>query len=84
MQTALQNPRLDPARSIVERLGGEIKVSRITRSSLSTPYSWQYPKEKGGTGGNIPQRHHRTLLDYARENRIPLKAEDFLPSKVAN
>jgi hypothetical protein len=38
------------------------------------------PRDSGGTGGRIPQDHHRTLLDYARENGIPLAAEEFLPT----
>ncbi len=41
------------------------------------------PKEKGGTGGRIPQDHHRALLDYAREQGIELTAEQFLPAEAA-
>lgn len=72
-------PRLDPARSIVARLGGEAVVKDIAKVSVSTAYCWQYPREHGGTGGTIPQRHHRAILAYAKENKIALKAEDFLP-----
>jgi hypothetical protein len=79
MKAARNIPRLDPARSIVARLGGEAVVKDITQVSGSTPYVWQYPRENGGTGGTIPQRHHRKMLDYAKQNKIALKAEDFLP-----
>lgn len=73
---------MEPARTIVRKLGGPAKVAELTGAASTAPYRWQYPREKGGTGGVIPQRHHRKLLDYARENRIELKAEDFLPEAV--
>jgi hypothetical protein len=73
---------MEPARTVIKRLGGEAKVSEITETSLNAPYRWQYPREKGGTGGVIPQRHHRKLLAYAKENKIELSAEDFLPEVV--
>lgn len=74
---------MEPATTIILRLGGEDAVSRITGTASTAPYRWQYSREKGGTGGIIPQRHHRTLLDYARENSIDLKAEDFLAPEDA-
>jgi hypothetical protein len=73
-------PAMDPASSIIKRLGGEAAVSKLTKTAYTAPYRWQHPREKGGTGGVIPQRHHRTLLDFARSRDIPLKAEDFLPA----
>lgn len=69
---------LEPASSIVAKLGGEAKVAEITGTAFTAPYRWQYGREKGGTGGTIPQRYHRTLLDYAREHEIDLSAEEFL------
>lgn len=69
---------MDPASYIIKRLGGEAKVSEITGTAFTAPYRWQHEKSKGGSDGLIPQRHHRALLDYAHQNNIPLKAEDFL------
>lgn len=70
---------MEPAASIILRLGGEAKVSEITGRAYTAPYRWQHPVERGGTGGLIPQRLHVKLLDYARANGIPLSAADFLP-----
>jgi hypothetical protein len=70
---------MEPARTIIDRLGGEAEVARITNTAYTAPYRWQHPREKGGTGGVIPQKHHRVLLEYAREKRIRLRAEEFLP-----
>ena len=40
--------------------------------------NWQRPRGKGGTDGTIPQKHHRTLIDYARAHGIELQAAEFL------
>lgn len=72
---------MEPAHTIVKRLGGEARVSEITGTSGNAPYRWQYPREKGGTGGLIPQRYHRTLLNHARDEGVDLKAEDFLAAE---
>lgn len=72
---------MDPASKIIQRLGGEAKVAEITGKAFTAPYRWQADKSKGGTGGLIPQTHHRALLDYAEQNNIRLSAEDFLPPR---
>jgi hypothetical protein len=74
---------MDPATSIIKKLGGEALVSKITGTAFTAPYRWQQEKSKGGTGGLIPQRHHRSLLDYAHQNDIPFVAEEFLPAREA-
>jgi hypothetical protein len=71
---------MNPAQIIISRLGGEAQVAFVTATSYTAPYRWQAAKAKGGTGGLIPQRYHRTLLDYARSRGIALTAEDFLPA----
>jgi len=73
---------MEPASTIIKRLGGEAKVSEITGMAFTAPYRWQHEKTKGGTGGLIPQNHHRALLDYAEQNNIRLSAEDFLPPRA--
>lgn len=70
---------MEPASSIIARLGGEKVVSEITGKAYTAPYRWQHPVEKGGTGGLIPQKYHRVLLSYAETNGIDLIASDFVP-----
>src|SRR6266436_2264869 len=69
---------MDPATAIIRKLGGEAKVAGIAGTALSAPYRWQHEKSRGGTGGLIPQAHHRRLLDYADAHGIALTAEEFL------
>ncbi len=70
---------MEPASTIIKKLGGEADVAKVCGVASNAPYRWQYAREKGGTGGSIPQRHHRTLLDYAKAKRVSLRADDFLP-----
>jgi len=72
---------MEPARTIIKRLGGEAEVARLTATAYTAPYRWQYAKDKGGTGGLIPQRYHLLLLEHARANGIKLRPADFLPRK---
>jgi hypothetical protein len=73
---------VNPATPIIRKLGGEAKVAEIAGTARSAPYRWQQEKSRGGTGGLIPQRYHRALLDYAQAHGIPLTAEDFLPPRA--
>jgi hypothetical protein len=74
---------MEPAKTIIEKLGGESVVSTITETAYTAPYRWQAAREKGGTGGLIPQRHHPKLLSYAQEHQIDLTPGDFLPAAEA-
>ena len=69
---------MEPAKSIIAKLGGEAVVSGITGTAYTAPYRWQHPKAKGGTGGRIPQKHAPALLAYARDKGISLTAEELL------
>lgn len=71
---------MEPASKIIEKLGGEAVVARITGTASTAPYRWQYPVDRGGTGGSIPQKHIEPLIAFAREHGIDLKTDDFFPS----
>ncbi len=70
-------PLMEPARSIIQKLGGESVVAELTGTAYTAPYRWQHPREKGGTGGMIPQKHIPVLLKFAMDHHIPLSASEF-------
>lgn len=70
---------MEPAQTVIQKLGGATSVSKVVGIHRSRVSSWRLPKSKGGTDGTVPQRHHRSLLEYAQSNNIDLRAEDFLP-----
>lgn len=69
---------LDPAKSIIAKIGGVDVVASVTGKHISRVYRWMYPKERGGTGGLIPQVEAIKLLSHARSNSIDLDAEEIL------
>lgn len=74
---------MQPASTILKKLGGPTKISRgigIHRVRVS---NWARPKESGGTGGVVPQRHIPALLAYAKSIGEELGPEDFFPSAEA-
>ena len=52
---------MDPAAGIIKKLGGEARVADITGTAFTAQYRWQHDKSRGGTGGLIPQAHHRAF-----------------------
>lgn len=73
----IENVYLDPARTIIERVGGVRAAAEATGKNRTRVYRWMRPKDVGGTDGLIPARYHRDLLDYARKNNLPLTPDDF-------
>ena len=72
----MSETHLDPARSVIAKIGID-KVSDITGKHISRVYRWMYPKERGGTGGLIPQSDQPLILSYANETGIDLSERDF-------
>lgn len=69
---------MEPARTIVKRLGGPKAISGLVGVHRTRVSNWMRPRAVGGTGGAIPQKYHRQLLECAAEKGIDLSAEDFL------
>jgi len=70
---------LEPAHSIIDSLGGSAEVCRALGVSYSQVRKWTWSKQRGGTGGLIPQRWHVAVLDLARRKDVPMTASAFLP-----
>lgn len=48
---------------VITKCGGAKEVSKaIGMKTTVGVYKWTYPKDKGGTGGLIPAKHHSALL----------------------
>jgi hypothetical protein len=73
---------MEPAQTIIAKLGGPGVVAGVVKVHRTRVSNWKRPRMSGGTDGLIPQRYHRSLLDYATENSIELNAEDFLAPRA--
>ena len=79
---------MEPAQTIIRKLGGPNAVAGIVEVHRTRVSSWQRSRDSGGTDGRIPQNHIPKLLAFARENGIDLSAADFLeapePARAAS
>lgn len=73
---------MEPAGSIIDRLGGVTRVAEFVGVHRTRVSNWKRPREAGGTGGMIPQKYHLDLLAYAEREGISLSAGDFLPASI--
>lgn len=75
---------MEPATRILAILGGPSKVAARLGLHRTRVSNWKRPKDRGGSGGRIPQNHHRALLEYAREQGVEISAEDLLPASASS
>lgn len=73
---------MEPANTIIAKLGGPTKVSQITGVHRTRVSNWKRPREAGGTGGMIPMPHIPVLLRAAQASGIKMSADDFLPRSI--
>lgn len=69
---------MEPAASIIKKLGGFAEVSAFLKVAKNVPYRWTYEKERGGTGGVIPHWHHDELLRMAGERGVSLSRYELV------
>lgn len=74
---------MEPARSIIKRLGGASKVAAAAGVHRTRVYSWMSPKSAGGSDGRIPLNHWEPLLVFAAGKGISLELADFMPKRAA-
>ena len=70
--------RLEPAFSVVQRFGGIAETAQAAGVHYSRVSKWMKPTSVGGSGGLIPQKHHRRLLAAARERGLRLTPADII------
>jgi hypothetical protein len=72
---------LEPAYSVIQRLGGKSEVAERLNLDKSTLSRWCQPRPEG-TGGMIPQRHWPELMKLAREKKVRIKLEELIAVEV--
>jgi hypothetical protein len=68
---------LEPAYTLIERLGGKAEVAYHLDLDKSTLSRWCQPKPQG-TGGAVPRKHWRGLMAMAAAKGVELKLEDLV------
>ncbi|MFN3247720.1 hypothetical protein [Roseibium album] len=71
---------MNPAKNVIEKLGGPKEVADILGIHVSAVYKWTYGKDRKGTGGLVPMEHAAVLMCHARNKDIDLSPSDFFES----
>ncbi|MCV9908358.1 hypothetical protein OIV19_12115 [Brucella sp. HL-2] len=72
---------MEPAKTIIEYLGGAKSAAEIVRKHPSRIYRWAYPSTKReGCDGIIPLKDQRAILEFCQRVGINLRREDFFCS----
>ena len=74
---------MNPATEVLQKLGGPADTARALNVARQAVYRWTWPRERGGTGGTIPQKHHLSILRIAKERGVEISADDMLPRESA-
>ncbi|WP_454919246.1 carph-isopro domain-containing protein [Xanthobacter sediminis] len=68
---------MEPAASIIDRLGGPSKISKQIGVHRTRVSNWKRARDAGGTGGIIPQKHIPGLIRMAQHEGVSLTVDDF-------
>jgi hypothetical protein len=69
--------RLAPSRKARQVLGSR-RLAELCERTTDAIRKWDRAKSKGGTGGLVPAEFQARILRVAREERLPLHAEDLI------
>jgi hypothetical protein len=72
---------LEPAYTVIEKLGGKSAVAQALDLDKSTLSRWCQPSPQG-TGGMIPQRYWPQLMQMAREQRVRIGLKELAAVEV--
>lgn len=73
--------KLEPAFTVVEKLGGKSAVAAALNLDKSTLSRWCKPAP-GGTGGLIPQRYWPQLIAMARKQGVTINVMELVAVEV--
>jgi hypothetical protein len=67
-----------PAERMYDAFGNAKRLAVLCGLDIVSVYRWNYPKEKGGTGGNIPHGNFEKILAAAKANKIKITKSDLV------
>lgn len=73
---------MEPADSIIAKLGGPSSVAKAAGVHRTRVSNWKRPREDGGTGGQIPQKHIPALIALASDLKVSLALGEFFPDQT--
>lgn len=75
---------VDPAaQRVIDKCGGAQALADAIGYHVTAVYQWPKPRSKRGTGGLIPSRARRRILEGIRDGKLPLTPEDLMEGRAA-
>jgi hypothetical protein len=68
---------MEPAANIIAKCGGARAVAKIVGCSENWVFRWRLATDKGGTGGLIPAKAQKKLMQASKDGLFDLKPDDF-------
>lgn len=68
---------MTPAKQIIDKCGGVAATAQLTGRTLASVYKWDYPKERGGTGGVVPRSAQDIILAASKRGEVDVSLRDF-------
>lgn len=69
---------LEPARTVIRRLGGPTVIAAALGLHRTRVSAWQRAAAAGGTDGRIPQKHFAGLLGLAELRKVQLAPRELV------
>lgn len=78
MKNADRKVQFEPARSIIDLLGGTTSAAKALGTNTTMIQRWRWAQDEGGTGGFIPRKWHGKVIAAARDKGIELPLAAFI------
>jgi hypothetical protein len=77
MMNTKYKKNLDPAYSVISKIGGYRPTARMLGISPSAVFRWTLSANLQGGGGAIPQKHWQSIIDHAKQNKLDISVLDL-------
>ena len=67
------------ADKIIARFGGVKELAQAIGRTAVTVHRWKYPRDRGGTDGNIPTSAIAAVMAAARARGLEFQPHDWTP-----
>jgi hypothetical protein len=74
---------ISPAEVVITAFGGVREIARILGRHPTAVAKWRWPRERRGTGGEVPTCAQRILLTEAKKRGIELNERDIIWGRVS-
>lgn len=66
---------------MISKSGGHVVVANWLGVKPPTVYRWTYPRDRGGTDGQIPRRYMEPWIEKAAASGISIEMAEFYTSR---